>query len=74
MRLFVPLTKTEFDTLKKLARTERRRPQDQAAAMLAQVLAGEPDGSHPSRDTTIDDMPRNAADGTFLRDTDDVAT
>ena len=38
MRLFVPLTKTEFDALRDLARAERRRPQDQAAAMLAALL------------------------------------
>ena len=42
MRLFVPLTKTEFDALRELARVERRRPQDQAAAMLAKVLADDP--------------------------------
>ncbi|MDQ3227523.1 MAG: hypothetical protein M3Q50_12930 [Chloroflexota bacterium] len=38
MRLFVPLTKTEFDALREIARTERRRPQDQAAAIIAQSL------------------------------------
>jgi hypothetical protein len=74
MRLFVPLTKTEFDTLKELARTERRRPQDQAAAMLAQVLAVESDESHLSGDTTIDDTPRQAPDGASSRGTLDVRT
>ena len=38
MRLFVPLTKTEFDALRELARAERRRPQDQAAVMLCPLL------------------------------------
>jgi hypothetical protein len=42
MRLFVPLTKTEFDALRDLARAERRRPQDQAAVLLAQTLADAP--------------------------------
>jgi hypothetical protein len=42
MRLFVPLAKAEFDALRELARIERRRPQDQAAAMLAKVLAHDP--------------------------------
>ena len=49
MRIFVSLTKTEFDTLKELARVERRRPQDQAAAMLAKVLAHDPAPTHSSR-------------------------
>ncbi len=42
MRLFVPLTKTEFDALREIARTERRRPQDQAAAIIAQSLEIDP--------------------------------
>ncbi len=72
MRLFVPLTKTEFDTLKELARTERRRPQDQAAAMLARVLADEPDEAQFSHSVTVDGTPRYAPDGTAPRETDDV--
>jgi hypothetical protein len=72
MRLFVPLTKTEFDTLKDLARTERRRPQDQAAAMLARVLADEPDEAQFSHNVMADDTPRCALDGAAPRETDDV--
>ena len=40
MRLFVSLTREEFDALAELARAERRRPQDQAAALLARALGG----------------------------------
>lgn len=72
MRLFVPLTKTEFDTLKELAHTERRRPQDQAAAMLARVLADEPDKAQFSPNVTVDDTPRYAPDGATPRETNDV--
>ena len=39
MRLFVPLTARDLDTLLALARAERRRPQDQAAVLLSRVLA-----------------------------------
>ena len=42
MRLFVPLTKTEFDALRDLAHSERRRPQEQAAALIATALAIDP--------------------------------
>jgi hypothetical protein len=42
MRLYVPLTRIEFDQLRDLALIERRRPQDQAAVLLAQALADEP--------------------------------
>ena len=38
MRLFVPITRGEFEALAALARKERRRPQDQAAALIAQGL------------------------------------
>jgi hypothetical protein len=41
MRLYVPLTRTEFDRLRDLALSERRRPQDQAAVLLARALAVE---------------------------------
>jgi hypothetical protein len=39
VRLFVPLTRQEAQALINLARVERRRPQDQAAVMLAEALA-----------------------------------
>ena len=42
MRLFVPLTREEFDRLRELAREQRRRPQDQAAVLLAQSLNADP--------------------------------
>jgi hypothetical protein len=64
MRLFVPLTKTEFDTLKELARIERRRPQDQAAAMLAKVLADDPAVTRSNDDAPTDDRPRRDAEET----------
>ena len=38
MRLFVPLTQEEFSRLHKLAESERRRPQDQAAVLLMRAL------------------------------------
>lgn len=40
MRLFVPLTRQEFDALREMARVERRRPQDQAAVLLVACLRG----------------------------------
>jgi hypothetical protein len=52
MRLFVPLTKTEFDALRDLACAERRRPQDQAAVLLAQLLADAPSRSTGDPDTS----------------------
>jgi len=39
MRLYVPLNRHEYEALERLAYAERRRPQDQAAAMLAKVLS-----------------------------------
>ncbi len=39
MRLFVPLTRDEFDRLREMARAERRRPQEQAAVILTSALA-----------------------------------
>jgi hypothetical protein len=42
MRMFVPLTVAELERLRRLARAERRRPQDQAAHLLGQVLANTP--------------------------------
>lgn len=51
MRLFVPLTRPEFDALLSLARAERRRPQDQAAILLARTLAANavPAGDAPQK-------------------------
>jgi hypothetical protein len=42
MRLYVPLNRQEYEVLERLAFAERRRPQDQAAVILAQALADEP--------------------------------
>ena len=58
MRLFVPLTRPEFDALREIARIERRRPQDQAAAMLAKVLAGDPVAAAPHNDPPAEHTPR----------------
>jgi hypothetical protein len=41
MRLYVPLDWQEFDVLQRLAYAERRRPQDQAAVILARALVGD---------------------------------
>jgi hypothetical protein len=38
-RLYVPITQPEFERLRSLAWSERRRPQDQAAWLLSQALA-----------------------------------
>lgn len=40
MRLFVPLTREEFDRLRQVARDQRRRPQDQAAVLIIAQLPG----------------------------------
>jgi hypothetical protein len=50
-RLFVPLTTEELERLGELARAERRRPQDQAALILARTLAT----ADPRRDATAGD-------------------
>ena len=42
MRLYVPLSRAEFDQLLERARAERRRPQDQAAVLLAAALGVAP--------------------------------
>jgi hypothetical protein len=42
MRLYVPLNRQEFEALERLAHAERRRPQDQAAVLLAQTLSTNP--------------------------------
>jgi len=38
MQLYVPLTKSEMYSLVELARAQRRRPQEQAAMLIAQAL------------------------------------
>ncbi len=55
MKLYVPLTTEEVDRLCELARSERRRPQDQAAlllshALLAAVAGALPTANHGERD------------------------
>jgi hypothetical protein len=53
MRLFVPLSHQEFEALQQLAYDERRRPQDQAAVLVAQALAvGSATGSPPDPEST----------------------
>jgi hypothetical protein len=42
MRLYVPLNRQEYEALERLAYAERRRPQDQAAVLLARTLADDP--------------------------------
>ena len=42
MRLYVPLNRQEYEALERLAYAERRRPQDQAAVLLARTLAVDP--------------------------------
>ena len=39
MRLFIRLTREEFDRLARLAQAERRDPRDQAAVLVVQSLA-----------------------------------
>ena len=36
MRLYVPLDRSTYEALERLAAAERRRPQDQAAVLLSQ--------------------------------------
>jgi len=42
MKLYIPLRTEEMARLVALAREERRRPQDQAALIIARALAEEP--------------------------------
>jgi hypothetical protein len=51
MRLYVPLNRQEYEALERLAFAERRRPRDQAAMLLAQVLESEP--RQPTGDRTV---------------------
>jgi hypothetical protein len=50
MRLYVPISTKEFEQLRSLAYAERRRPQDQAALILAEHLesaTAEPERERP---------------------------
>jgi hypothetical protein len=68
MKLYVRLRVDELDRLLRLARAERRSPQDQAAHLLAQALGAAPpaeprmppSGTLPSRGA----MPATGAMGT----------
>jgi hypothetical protein len=63
MRLYVPLSRQEYEALERLAYTERRRPQDQAAAMLAQTLAASLPAAQTSRDPAENNgIPRHESD------------
>ena len=64
MRLFVPLTRDEFDRLLQLARNERRRPQEQAAILITRTL------------TSLDAAPTtpNSITETLAPNTDQVRT
>lgn len=56
MRLFVPLTRDEFDRLQALAQRERRRPQEQAAVLLSCFLdssRASPESSQGNRSGTV---------------------
>jgi hypothetical protein len=53
-RLYVPITPPEFERLRRLAWSERRRPQDQAAWLLSHALATP---KHEARHTAADPSP-----------------
>lgn len=38
-RVYIPLAETEIDALVRLARAQRRRPQDQAALIITEALS-----------------------------------
>jgi hypothetical protein len=57
MRLYVPLNRQEFEALERLAYAERRRPQDQAAVLLAQTLADKPHSSVVDSIPSIEETP-----------------
>jgi hypothetical protein len=61
MRLYVPLSRQEYEALERLACAERRRPQDQAAVILAKVLVDETSSSRSDHDTPTKDTPRRAS-------------
>ena len=54
MRLIIPLRRDEFARLAKLAKAERRNPQEQAAYLIAQALiarqGGEEQAGQPQRE------------------------
>jgi hypothetical protein len=49
VKLYVPLTRDEFETLREIARSERRRPQDQAAVFVAKQLRQQQEAASPNR-------------------------
>lgn len=70
MRLYVPLNRQEYEALERLAYAERRRPQDQAALLIAQTLADRPAETLPRYETPKDD-PEQIHDSLLV--TNDVA-
>jgi hypothetical protein len=52
MRLYVPLSQQEYEALERLAFAERRRPRDQAAAMLAALLSSSTQRNQASEPNT----------------------
>lgn len=66
MRLFVPLTRDEFDRLRHLARTERRRPQEQAAVLLTRALDAPTPASLPTEAVLGEAMQAGALDTSSL--------
>jgi hypothetical protein len=61
MRLYVPLNRQEYEALERLAFAERRRPRDQAAAMLATLLDADacPDTGCTPNDLELEIAPNN---------------
>ena len=51
MWLYVPLRKSEYERLLELARSERRRPQDQAALLIEQALGQPAESEQGARPT-----------------------
>jgi hypothetical protein len=62
MRLYVPLNRQEYEALERLASAERRRPQDQAAAMLARLLDDDLAALLPNQDEAPTDGSRREAE------------
>ena len=56
MRLYVPITRLEYEALERLAYAERRRPQDQAAVLLARTLSN--DSAHLPVEQTPAPVPK----------------
>jgi hypothetical protein len=46
MRMSIQLSREELERLVEIARSERRRPQEQAAVLLVQALNGKPEDSN----------------------------